>query len=199
MIGGGPVRVGANRPGAGGGCRSRSAWPARRGRPVLTMMFAELVRLGEPAAGVERELERPGPAAQGLPDPAGGGLDVLLADRGGHVHRRHFAGGQLLRVEPQPHGVVPLAEHGDVRHALDAQELVADVDRGEVAQVDVVVPAVRGVEVDDQQHVRGALADRDALLLDRRRQDRHGELTRFWTMTRAAFRSVPISNVTVSE
>ena len=29
-------------------------------------------------------------------------------------------------------------------------------------------------------------------------QLRHGSCTRFWTMTRAAFRSVPISNVTVS-
>ena len=64
----------------------------------------------------------------------------------------------------------------DVRNAVDAEQFVLDVDRGEVAQVDVVVAAVRREEADDHQDVGRLLADRDALVLDRGRQLRHGQL-----------------------
>ena len=63
----------------------------------------------------------------------------------------------------------------DVRNARHAQQLVPDVDGGEVAQVDVVVAAVGREEVDDHQDVGRPLADGDPLVLHLGRQLRHGQ------------------------
>ena len=59
---------------------------------------------------------------------------ALTTSVGGQVARR-----QLLRVEPDPHAVVALAEVGDVADAVEPGQLVLDLDRGVVAQVEVVV------------------------------------------------------------
>jgi hypothetical protein len=80
-----------------------------------------------------------------------------------------------LRVEPGPDVVIALSLIGNVGDAVHARQLVAHVDGGEVAQVDVVVAVVRRVEVDDQQDVGRLLADGDALVLDLRGQLRHGQ------------------------
>ena len=109
-----------------------------------------------------------------------------------------FARRELLRVEPGADAVVALAHVVDVRDAIDAQQLVPDVDRGEVAQVDVVVAAVGREEVDDHQDIGRLLADRDPLVLDRVGNCGMASATRFCTMTRAVFTSVPMSKVTVS-
>src|SRR5439155_20420332 len=110
-----------------------------------------------------------------LPDLAGGRLDVLRADRGHHVGGVDAAGGQLLRVEPGADAVIALTQQADVRDPVQAQQLVLDVDGDEVAQVEVVVAAVRRVEVDDLEDVGRLLADGDALAPDRSRQLRHGQ------------------------
>ncbi len=47
---------------------------------------------------------------------------------------REPQGGQLVGIEPGPQAVVALAEVGDVGHARQPAQLVADVDRGVVAQ-----------------------------------------------------------------
>ena len=61
-----------------------------------------------------------------LADLAGRHLDVLLLNgiddvRGGQVAERH-----LLRVEPDAHAVVALAEVGDVAHAVEPGQFVAN-------------------------------------------------------------------------
>ena len=81
---------------------------------------------------------------------------------GGDVAR-----GQLLRVEPGPDAVVALTQVGDVRDAGDPQQLILDVDRGEVTQVDVVVSPVGRDEVDEHQQVGRLLLDGEALSLHR--------------------------------
>ena len=53
-----------------------------------------------------------------------------------------FRDGELLRVEPGADAVVALAEVVDVGDPVQPEQLVLDVDRGVVAQVDVVVAAV---------------------------------------------------------
>ena len=50
-----------------------------------------------------------------------------------HVGGGQVAGGHLLRVEPDPHAVVALAQVGHVAHAVDPLQLVLDLDRGVVA------------------------------------------------------------------
>ena len=84
-------------------------------------------------------------------------------------------GRQLLRVEPEPHAVVALAEVGDVADARQTRQLVADLDGGVVAQVEVVAAVVRREQVDDHQHVGRLLLDGDAAALDQVGQDRLGQ------------------------
>ena len=82
-------------------------------------------------------------AAGRLADLPGRRIEILAADRVGHVDGGHVVRGQLLRIEPGANAVVALALVGDVRHAVDAEQFVLDVDRGVIAEIDVVVAAVR--------------------------------------------------------
>ena len=83
--------------------------------------------------------------------------------------------GHLLRIEPEPHAVVALAEVGDVAHARQPRQLVAELDRGVVAQVEVVAAAVGREQVDDHQHAGRLLLHRHAAALDQVGQDRLGQ------------------------
>ena len=76
------------------------------------------------------------------PDLAGGHLKVLLADGRDDVASGHVALGQLVGVEPDPHAVIALAEHGHFADARQPRHLVANVHVGVVAQVELVVAAV---------------------------------------------------------
>ena len=78
-----------------------------------------------------------------LADLAGRDLDVLLLDGGDHVAGGQVAERHLLRVEPDPHAVVALAEVGDVADARQPGQLVADLDGRVVAQVEVVAACRR--------------------------------------------------------
>src|SRR5262249_57027122 len=91
-----------------------------------------------------------------LAEPSRGGIKVLMANGVGDVEGRHFKRGQLLRIEPDADAVVALAEVIDIGHAIDAQQFIAHIQRGEVAQVDVVESTI-GDEIDDHQDVRRLL------------------------------------------
>ena len=82
----------------------------------------------------------------------------------------------MLRVEPDPHAVVALAEQGDVSHARAAEQFVADANRGVIAHEHIVVAAVRREQIDGHEDVWGSLFDADALLLDHTGQQRHCQL-----------------------
>ena len=60
----------------------------------------ELLRVGEPALGVDGQLELLPLRHRLLADLPGGHLDVLLGDGGDHVHGAQAERGQLVRVEP---------------------------------------------------------------------------------------------------
>ena len=81
-------------------------------------------------------------------------------------------GRQLVRVEPGPQAVIALAEVGDAGHAVQAAQLVLDVERRVIAEPDVVVTVVRRDQVDDHQRAGRHLLDVDALVLDQGRDDR---------------------------
>ena len=84
----------------------------------------ELVGLGQAAGGADADGEELVDVGRRVADGAGGDLDVLLAQRGHDVAGRDLAGGELLRVEPQPHRVLALAEDdhvADAGHALQAR------------------------------------------------------------------------------
>ena len=68
-------------------------------------------------------------------DAAGGDLHVLLAQRADDVAGRQAARRQLVRVEPQPHRELALAEDDDVADAGHALERVAHVEVDVVAEM----------------------------------------------------------------
>ena len=105
---------------------------------------AELLGIGEPAQRGHGVLEDLAVGHRRLADLAGGDLDVLLLrSRADDVGRGQVAERHLLGVEPDPHAVVALAEVGDVADALQPGQLVVELDRGVVAQVEVVAACRR--------------------------------------------------------
>ena len=86
----------------------------------------ELLGIGQPAERVHGVLEVQAGGHRRLADLPGRHLHVLLAQGADHVAGGQVAGGQLLRVEPDPHAVVLLAEEGHVAHALQPRQLVLD-------------------------------------------------------------------------
>ena len=132
-------------------------------------------------------------------DQAGDRFDVLARPRRGDLAGGDVARGQLLRVEPGPDAVVALTQVGDVRDAWHPQQLILDVDRGEVAQVDVVVAPVGRDEVDEHQQVGRLLLDREALPLHRPAAVAASPATRGSAPSPAPCSGpTPRSNVTVS-
>ncbi len=109
-------------------------------------------------------------------DPAQRGLGVLLLHRLDHIARNHREAGQPVGVEPDPHAVVQGGEQlrlADARHAGDRVE---NVDRHVIVEEERVAGLVRRVELDHLKDRRGALADRQSLLIDFRRQLGLGEI-----------------------
>ncbi len=103
----------------------------------------ELARIFETALRCDRQLESGIRWCRLLPQGTTGNLDVLLLDSADHVTRGHAVGGEFLRIEPDAYGVLPLAEDGEIAHALKAQQDVADVIAGIIRDVELVVGAVR--------------------------------------------------------
>ena len=79
----------------------------------------ELLGLDQPAEGAQRVLEVLAGGDRRLADLPGGHLHVLLAQDPDHVAGRQVPRLQLVRVEPDAHAVVLLAE-GDARRRRPA-------------------------------------------------------------------------------
>src|SRR5204862_2555348 len=95
---------------------------------------------------------------------AGRDLDVLLLQRAGDVTRRDLPRRQALRIEPQPHRVLALAEDGDVADARHALQRVLDVDVDVVAEEERVVLSLFRIDAGRHDETGGLLADGDAKL-----------------------------------
>jgi hypothetical protein len=111
---------------------------------------------------IDRELHVHARQARRCTHHAGRGLHVLAANGSHHVGGREAALRDLLRVEPDAHGVVAAAEDLHLAHAFDARERVLHVQHRVVAQVVDVVAVVRRDEVDHHRQVGRALDGRDA-------------------------------------
>ena len=102
------------------------------------------------------------PAAPAPGRGAGRDLDVLLAQRVDDVAGGDLARRQPIRIEPQPHRVLALAEDRDVADAGHALERVLDVDVEVVAEEQRVVLPVLGVDADRHDEAGRLLLDGDA-------------------------------------
>ena len=96
-------------------------WSVFSSRPSVVMMYCDTWPLRR----------------RRLADLAGRHLDVLRLHGDDDVLGVQAVGRQLLRIEPEPHAVIALAEIGDVADAGQTRQLVADLDRGVVAQLQV--------------------------------------------------------------
>jgi hypothetical protein len=112
-----------------------------------------------------------------LPNGPGCRLDILLADRAGHIHRREAQIGQLAGVEPDAHGIRARAEEEHLANAGNPSQHIADVEVGIVAEEHVIITTIGRDQIDRQRKVGGLLGDADALLDDFRRQLRQGVLS----------------------
>ena len=135
---------------------------------------AELLLGGEPADAAEGDLECLFASAAGtLSDLPGNDLRVLGADRGNHVAGSEAEFREFVGVHPDPHRVVALAENRHVADAGNASNLFLQMERGVVAQVQLVVASVGAVEADGEQEFRRALARGEARLANFGRKLRH--------------------------
>ena len=130
----------------------------------------ELTGVVEPAVDVQRILKRLAGRRRRAADLAGGDLLALLLDRLDHVLRHQPARLQLVGIKPDPHRVLPGAEHRDVAHAWQPRQLVPQVDGGVIAQIETVIFCVRRGQRHEQQDRRRPLLHCDALVLHHLRQ-----------------------------
>ena len=133
----------------------------------------KLLGIDQPAQRAEGELEDLAGRRRRLADLTGGHLHVLVLDGPKHVDRGQVARGHFLRVEPDPHAVVALAEIGHVADAVDPRKLVSYLDRGVVRQIDVVVAPIGRDQIDAQQNAGRFFLGVHALKLHLARQLGH--------------------------
>ncbi len=81
----------------------------------------------QPSGGVDAHLVGLPAVGRGMADRAGGDLDVLLGQGVDDVLGVQIVVGETLRVDPQAHRVLALAEDDYVADARNALEIVADV------------------------------------------------------------------------
>ena len=130
----------------------------------------ELVGLGEAADGADADLiGLAGPGRRGA-DLSRGHLHVLLAQRLHDFVGGNVPAGETIRIEPQPHGVLAIAEDLHARHSGDALDLVLDEPIDVVAEEQRVVLVVVREHRGGEHDVVAALGHRNADGLDLVRQ-----------------------------
>ncbi len=105
---------------------------------------------------------------------AGGDLHVLLPHGADHVGGGQAARGDLVRIQPDAHRVLAGAENLHLADAGQARQLILDLQRGVVAQVQRVVLAVGREQMHHQRQRRGLLLGGDAQAAHVFRQARFG-------------------------
>ena len=120
----------------------------------------ELFRVGEPALGLDVELNLLQVCDRRRADAAKRRLDVLALHRGDDVVRRQIERGQPIRIEPDPQRIIQRSEQHDLADAFDARQRVDDVDGRVIAEIHRVVGVLRRVDIDDLQQRRRFLAAR---------------------------------------
>ena len=98
-------------------------------------MFSNSSGRGQPALGLDGELDLLVWRGRRRADPAQRGLDVLVLHRRDDVGRRQIELGQPVGIEPDPQRVIERPEQADLPDALDPRQRVDDVDGRVVAEI----------------------------------------------------------------
>ena len=118
----------------------------------------KLLGRDQPALGIDLQFKIHRPAHGLLANRASGNLHVLLADGIDDVARREISRCNLVRVEPDAHRIVARTEDFHVARAGNAGQHILHLQRGVVAQIDLIVTAIGRKQVDDHREV-GRLLD----------------------------------------
>ena len=137
---------------------------------------AELLRGGQAPLRLHVHLELLVVAHGARADAPHRRLHVLRLDGVDDVGRRQVEAGEPLRIEPDAHGVVELAEQQRLADARHAGQLIENVDRSVAGDEDRRELGVVAIEGHETQHGRGALQHREALELHLLRQLRRRAL-----------------------
>ena len=113
---------------------------------------AEFFGRGKPAARDDDGVHLGARRTRRLVEFAGGELHVLRLQGLFHVGGRQAIGGELLRLEPDAHGIFG-AEQDGLAHAGHAANRVEHVGRREAAEVNEVEVAVLGINGDEHKIV----------------------------------------------
>src|SRR5207245_2695648 len=100
------------------------------GGPDLEDDVFKLLFLDQAALGGDGELKALPLSGRRLPDLPGRHLDVLLLDGADDVADTQVARGQLVRVQPDAHAVIALANVGHVTHPLEPRQLIPNLNGG---------------------------------------------------------------------
>ncbi len=126
----------------------------------------ELLRIGEPALAGDAESQVHALSHRLAANSAGRGLGVLLTNRRSDIVGRQTELSEPVGAQPDADRVVARAEHLHAANAGDAAQLVNDVGRAVVRDIQTVVTAVWRVQRHDLQNGRQCLLHRDALSPD---------------------------------
>jgi hypothetical protein len=146
-----------------------------RRRRLLDDDVGEFGRIGQPAQRSHRHLEGELVLHRRLVEDARSDLDILPEQRLRYVLRGQVQRLQAVGIEPDLHGEVARAEHGDRAHAFEPRQHVLDLQVGVVRQEDRIARLVGREQVHHHQDVGRGLGDGDADLLHGERQARIGD------------------------
>ena len=133
---------------------------------------AELLGGGETPKRADVDLVGPARVVEDrrLVESSGRDLGVLGAQDIEDVAGADIARGSLVRIDPDPHGVLPLTQDPEIGNAGKPRDLVSDVENEVVGDVLGAAGSIRGIGMDAQQEGRDRLPDLHALELDFLRQ-----------------------------
>src|SRR5215472_2214488 len=127
--------------------------------PPLDHDAVEFARVVQASGGADADLVGKIGGRRRLSHLARGHLHVLLAQGIHHVRRGQVARRQFDWVEPQAHGIFAFAKDDDVAHALQPFEGIANVNVKIVADEQIVVAVVIGIEAESYYERAGVLVD----------------------------------------
>ena len=130
----------------------------------------KLFGVAQPSHGANADLVTLAGLRRRLAHLSGSHLNVLLAQRGGHVSGSKSARRQPHRIKPQPHGILALAKDDYITHALHALDGVAHIEVKVIADEKVVVFLVGRVETVRHHKRAGIFGDAYACRLHFNRQ-----------------------------
>ena len=132
----------------------------------------KLTRLHQPAQRLQVHLECARVWHRRLVEHARRHLEILCSHSGGDLRTGHIARRDLVRIEPDAHGVLARAEHLHVAHAVDALEHVDQLQCRVVRNIKLIPRIIRREHMDDHQEVRRVLSRRHAKTAHLLRQSR---------------------------